>query len=360
MDGVKEKCIIFGKGWYFAQKEKEIRKKYDIIAFLDNSVSERDDKNKSYNPTLIGELDTVKIIVMSNTYFIEMFVQLKNLGVESERIDFGINLPMCVDGGEKELAALSGRVAANGSQLFVKYGEEEIPFDCLDEYKRIIRNLPSRTSSAGMLLRSLPLEPKSRRFGLEFGRSVARHYIDQFIEQNCAYIQGNVLEVGDDGYTKNYGTDLKDTYILHVEGKGHGNIIQGNLETGEIGNLENSIDCFICTQTIQMIYGVSDAVKSIYRILRLGGKALITVSGISQLSISDYHSWGEYWRFTELSLKRLLMECFSEDNIEIYAFGNAKTAMALMYGICVEEMDAADLDYKDNQYPVIVGAVVRK
>lgn len=98
------------------------------------------------------------------------------------------------------------------------------------------------------------------------------------------------------------------------------------MATGE-GIEENHIDCLICTQTIQVIY--------------------------------DIH-WGEYWRFTDQSMRELLSDVFEEDQIEIYAYGNMKAAVAFMFGLCQEEMNLADLEYQDEQFPMIIAAIARK
>ena len=50
-----------------------------------------------------------------------------------------------------------------------------------------------------------PLEPVSRSFGFDRGTPVDRRYIEQFLARHAAAIRGDVLEVGDDGYTRRFG-----------------------------------------------------------------------------------------------------------------------------------------------------------
>ena len=87
---------------------------------------------------------------------------------------------------------------------------------------------------------------------------------------------------------------------------------------------------------------------------------MLTASAISQISLYDYKNWGEYWRFTDQSMKKLLAEVFDESQIEVYSYGNMKAAMAFLFGVCQEEMNLADLEYYDEQFPMIVAAIARK
>lgn len=128
------------------------------------------------------------------------------------------------------------------------------------------------------------------------------------------------------------------------------NCIKGNLETGE-GIAENSIDCFICTQTIQFIYDVHSVVRNIHRMLKPGGTALVTAHCLGQISLYDYHNWGEYWRFTDISMRRLFAEIFDENKVTVKLWGNIKTAIAFQYGLCAENLHEADFVFHDEQYP---------
>lgn len=137
------------------------------------------------------------------------------------------------------------------------------------------------------------------------------------------------------------------------------NAIKGNLETGE-GIVENSVDCLICTQTIQFIYDLDSVAANIYKMLKPGGNALITAAGISYLSMYDYNNWGEYWKFTRLSMSKIFEKYFDKENIKVDTYGNSKIAMGMMYGLCKEDFRYEDLDYRDEQYPLTVVAKITK
>ena len=86
----------------------------------------------------------------------------------------------------------------------------------------------------------------------------------------------------------------------------------------------------------------------------------MTANCLGQLSLYDYHNWGEYWRFTDQSMRKLFAEVFADHNIIVQSWGNIKTAIAYLYGLCAEDLKEEDFAFQDEQYPVIVTAVVRK
>ena len=158
-------------------------------------------------------------------------------------------------------------------------------------------------------------------------------------------------------YTNKYAYGTYISHIMHVLG-GNG-MKKINLESGE-GCEENSIDCFICTQTLQMILDINSSIKNIYRLLKPNGTALVTIHGIAALSRSDSASWGEYWRLTKSACNKLFSKYFGDNNIEVITYGNVKTACAFLYGLCEEQLEQQDFIYDDERYQVIIGIVARK
>ena len=61
-----------------------------------------------------------------------------------------------------------------------------------------------------------------------------------------------------------------------------------------------------------------------------------------------------------MSLKMLFEKSFGQGNVDVITYGNAKTAAAMIFGLCAESLDLSDFDYDDMQYPVVVAAVCRK
>jgi len=147
-------------------------------------------------------------------------------------------------------------------------------------------------------------EPVSTHFGLDRGRPVDRFYIERFLEQNKDLIRGRVLEVQERTYTDWFGTAVDQSDVLHA---GPGNpeaTLVGDLTTGD-GIPQDAYDCIILTQTLPFIYDVHAAVRGTRAALKPGGTILATVPGISQISREDMRDWGDWWRFTSASAKRL-------------------------------------------------------
>lgn len=205
---------------------------------------------------------------------------------------------------------------------------------------------------------SFRTEPVSRVFGLDRPGStpVDRVYIERFLAGKAASIRGRVLEIAEDTYTRKFGRDVGQSDVLHTQASPEATIV-GDLATGE-GIPRNAFDCIILTQTIQFIYEVKAALATAMAALAPGGTLLLTASGISQISRYDMDRWGEFWRFTDKALLRLLQEVAPTYAIEVQAFGNAGTARAFLDGRSATELPPAAFDHNDNDYQVTLCARV--
>lgn len=198
------------------------------------------------------------------------------------------------------------------------------------------------------------VSPFSTIFGYDRGtQSVARYYIDNFISDCASDISGNVLEIGDDTYTKLFGHDILQSDVLHVVSGNPKATIVTDLST-DTGIPDNCYDCIIMPQTLQFIYDFRSALKRTYEILKPGGVLLVTLSGISQISKYDMERWGEYWRFSTLSATRLFEEFFPSENIDVEAQGNLLSAVALLEGLASRELKKYELDFQDSNYEVTI------
>lgn len=203
------------------------------------------------------------------------------------------------------------------------------------------------------------IHPLSRRFGVERGDIIDRYYIEKFILENQGFIKGIVLEVANRNYTRKFGGDkVQKSLILHAVEKADADII-GNLETGE-GIPENRVDCFILTQTLLCIFDIQSAVKNAIRVLKPGGVLLLTVPGLTPISRYDYERWGQYWSFTDQSVRKLFERLVPPGNIEVKTYGNVKVASAFLYGLALHELKKKELDYVDHDYQVVISAVIKK
>ena len=206
----------------------------------------------------------------------------------------------------------------------------------------------------GMMRR---LTPISRVWGFDRGLPVDRYYIEGFLAAHAADIQGRVLEIGDNTYTLKYGgSRVIGSEILHpVEGNPRATII-ADLSRGE--NIPSeSFDCIICTQTLMFIFEIHNAIHTLHRVLKPGGVLLMTLAGVShQISRQDMARWGDYWRFTSLSARRLCECVFPPANVTVQAHGNVLAAIAFLHGLAREELRQEELDTKDPDYEVLITA----
>lgn len=203
------------------------------------------------------------------------------------------------------------------------------------------------------------LEPLSRSFGLDRGTPIDRYYIEAFLAENASLIRGAVLEVGESVYTRRFGGgQVDEANVLAFQGSNQPGVVVGDLCRPETLP-EARFDCFICTQTFNVIFDLPSAVKGAHRMLKPGGVLLLTAAGISQISRYDMDRWGDYWRMTDASMKRLLEASFS--SVEARSFGNVLAATSLLHGLAVEDLpERARLDLHDADYPVTVTAVAHR
>ena len=197
------------------------------------------------------------------------------------------------------------------------------------------------------------LSPISSVFGFDRGLPIDRYYIERFLKENAPYIRGHVLEVGDNTYTKKFGRNIIKSDVLHLTKDNPKATIIADLTSAD-SIPSNMFDCIILTQTLNQIFDIFSAIRHLYRILKPGGVLLATVPGISQISRYDMKRWGDYWRFTTLSIKKLFEEVFPPYNIKINAYGNVLSAIAFLHGIAAEELKPEELDFHDPDYEVLI------
>jgi SAM-dependent methyltransferase len=197
-------------------------------------------------------------------------------------------------------------------------------------------------------------EPLSREFGSDRGRPIDRWYIERFLERHRGDVRGRVLEVAERTYTEWYGDGaVTSSDVLYAAEGLPEATVTGDLTTGE-GLPSGAFDCFICTQTLQLVYDVRAAVRGTRDVLAPGGVLLCTVPALSQTSRLDRERWGDWWRFTSASARRLFGDVYGAANVTVAAHGNALVAASFLYGMAAEELDPADLEHDDDEYELVV------
>lgn len=197
------------------------------------------------------------------------------------------------------------------------------------------------------------LEPIDRAFGSGRGRPLDRCYIDAFLAANASDIAGRVLEVGDPGYTKRYGgARVVRSDVVDFVPTEHTTLV-ADLAKGE-GLAGEAFDCVICPQTLQFVYAVGSAVRTIHRVLKRGGVALVTVPGISQIVRENMDREGDYWRFTTRSIERTFGRVFGARNVRVASWGNVLVAAGFLYGLAESDLTPREIAHRDPDYQVIV------
>jgi SAM-dependent methyltransferase len=204
--------------------------------------------------------------------------------------------------------------------------------------------------------------PVSREFGFDRGDPIDRYYIDDFMRRHAGaagyapgVVRGRVLEVGEPLYAQRYADrDRLDAIeILDASPTNPQATVVADLrDAPELDS--DSFDCVICTQTLLLIYEVRDAVRTLHRILKPGGTLLVTVPGVSQICHPDMESWGDFWRFTSLSARRLFEEFFDPSQVTLETYGNVLTAAAFLYGFAAQDLRRSELDVRDPDYQVLI------
>lgn len=202
----------------------------------------------------------------------------------------------------------------------------------------------------GTLRRTRPL---SNIWGFDRGTPVDRYYIERFLEEYRSDIQGGVLEVKDTTYTVRYGIGVERSDVIDIDPLNpHATFVADLAAADSIPS--NTFDCFILTQTLQLICDTRAAIGHAHRILRPGGVLLVTVPSISRI-VPGPGLKTDYWRFTEASCSALFAEAFGAGWITIRSYGNVLAAIAFLSGIAYQELSRRKLEVHDEYFPVIIG-----
>lgn len=228
--------------------------------------------------------------------------------------------------------------------------------------RKQLRRLAQWPPVGGVRLGSLGrTRPISRNYGWERGTPVDRFYIERYLSAHATDVRGRVLEIGDDEYTRRYGGGrVTSSDVLHASpGNPQATLVADLADAPEIADA--SFDCVICTQTLLLIYDLKAAVATLHRILAPGGVALVTVPGVSRICREEADEWGDYWRFTSDSARRLFEDAFGACGaVAVEAYGNVLAATAMLHGLAAEEVGAPKLDLRDRDFEVVIGVTARR
>jgi SAM-dependent methyltransferase len=201
----------------------------------------------------------------------------------------------------------------------------------------------------GDLRRTTPI---SRSFGYDRGLPIDRHYIEAFLEEWRNDVRGRVLEIGDDTYTRRFGSGrVTEHDVLHVDTTAPGATFTGDLADGAMLP-DASFDCVILTQTLHLVYDFGAALRTVERILVPGGVLLLTVPGITNV---DPGEWGATWfySFTAVAVRRMCSDHLPGSEVTLQSYGNVLAAIAFLHGLSAGELDRAELDVHEAEYSIV-------
>jgi SAM-dependent methyltransferase len=153
--------------------------------------------------------------------------------------------------------------------------------------------------------------------------------------------------VKDRGYMDRFGTAVTQRDVLDIDSSNQHATIVADLTAADHVDADQ-FDCFILTQTLQMIYDTRAAIRHAHRMLRPGGTLLATVPAVSRLTDPDF------WRFTPAACSRLFGEVFGRPNVSVEGHGNVLTSVAFLEGMACEELKRHALDINDPMFPLVV------
>ena len=205
-----------------------------------------------------------------------------------------------------------------------------------------------RPAFLGTLRRTSPL---SDGYGFDRGTPVDRYYIDRFVEENRGAIHGRVLEIKNSRYTHQFGSDVVQRDVLDIDPTNRNATIVADLAAAD-GIPADAFDCFILTQTLQLIFDTRSAIFHAHRILRPGGVLLCSVPCVARITPGCIDS--DHWRFTRASCSRLFGDVFPRDRVTVRTHGNVLTAIAFLTGMAAEELRQRELDHDDENFPLLV------
>lgn len=201
----------------------------------------------------------------------------------------------------------------------------------------------------GELRRTTPFST----WGSSRGGPIDRVYIEQFMQEHAADIQGRALEIAGDEYIRRYGTAVRQTDILDVFPENPRATIVADLANAP-DIPDDSFDCVLVTQVLSWIYDIRAPLRTAHRILAPNGVLLATTPGICRIAPVEAEMFGQWWQLTAMSAKRVAEEVFGEGNVDVQTYGNVLAAASWLFGLGQWDLTAEELAVNDPAFEVVV------
>jgi hypothetical protein len=199
------------------------------------------------------------------------------------------------------------------------------------------------------------IKPFSTSFGSDRGTPVDRYYLHKFLEQNRAYITGDVLEIQMPGYTYQYGHNIRRAHSIDIHPQVQPTFVCDLAHSESILPSE-SYDCFLLPNTLCVLYDIEGCLRHALRVIKPGGVILASTASFVPLA-PDYP---DYWRLTAAGWMEIAQRVWPNCDVLVESYGNCLAAVAAMLGLALEELTPAELDVFDPHYPVLITIFCRK
>lgn len=207
-----------------------------------------------------------------------------------------------------------------------------------------------------------------------------RFLLKKQIKAVSHYVRGEVLDVGAGGNDRYSNMFKYDKYLKMDVHEGDNVDVVGSAES--IPFTEESFDSVVCTQVFEHLARPHICAKEIYRVLRKGGYAVITVPQMNELHEEPY----DFFRYTKFGLEQLfsdvgfkMIECnqrggffttiaqmkirYCIDRFHLYdreVFGKIFNLFAKIYGVLVMWLDGIDKSKANTKHTIGWCIVLKK
>jgi SAM-dependent methyltransferase len=213
------------------------------------------------------------------------------------------------------------------------------------------------TAQARLVAKGLPrprwgnlrrLSPLSDSFGFDRGTPIDRFYLERFLAAESSAITGRVLEVQVPSYTKRFGRDVVVSETVDIEDRFHPTFVC-DLAKAEGVIADAAYDCVLLPNTLQHLRDLDPALNNAVRVLKPGGTLLASAAGLLRLTQADQ----DFWRLSPEGWRIVASRVWRDCEVDVRGWGNCLAAVAALYGLALEELSQAELEFHDERFPVL-------